>query len=91
MIFFFSLGPMVRSWCMRYEAKHRYFKQLAGILGNFTNVAYSLAMRHQRLQCLKVDSLGAFCSDFLHKPVEIGTQWLYDLLLGILSPCDHRK
>lgn len=68
-----SLGPMVRSWCMRYEAKHRYFKQLAGILGNFTNVAYSLAMRHQRLQCLKVDPLGTFCCEFLHKPVEIGT------------------
>ena len=69
---FYSLGPMVRSWCMRYEAKHRYFKQLASILGNFTNVAYSLAVRHQRLQCLKVDPLGTFCCEFLHKPVEIG-------------------
>jgi len=76
---FYSLGPMVRSWCMRYEAKHRYFKQLAGVLGNFTNVAYSLAMRHQRLQCLKVDSLGTFCCEFLHKPVEIGDSLLYDL------------
>lgn len=63
---------MVRSWCMRYEAKHRYFKQLAGILGNFTNVAYSLAARHQRLQCLKVNSSGNFCSEFLQKPIEIG-------------------
>ena len=63
---------MVRSWCMRYEAKHRYFKQLAGILGNFTNVAYSLAARHQRLQCLKVNSSGNFCGEFLQKPVQIG-------------------
>ena len=63
---------MVRSWCMRYEAKHRYFKQLAGVLGNFTNVAYSLAARHQRLQCLKVNSLENFCSEFLQKPVQIG-------------------
>ena len=22
-------GPLVRSWCMRYEAKHHYFKRLA--------------------------------------------------------------
>ena len=38
---------MVRSWCMRYEAKHNYFKRLASNLGNFTNVAVSLAERHQ--------------------------------------------
>jgi len=66
-------GPMVRSWCMRYEAKHRYFKQIAGILGNFTNMAFSLAVRHQQLQCLKLGSTGNFSSEFLHKPVEIGT------------------
>ena len=29
---------------------HRYFKRLAVQLGNF-NVAYSLAMRHQRVKC----------------------------------------
>ncbi len=36
---------------MRYEAKHQYFKQLASTMGNFINIAYSLAMRHQCLQC----------------------------------------
>ena len=36
---------------MRFEARHRYFKRLAVQLGNFINVAYSLAMRHQRLKC----------------------------------------
>lgn len=58
---------------MRYEARHRYFKQLAGILGNVINVACSLAARHQRLQCLKVNSSGNFCSEFVQKPVQIGT------------------
>ena len=29
----------------------RLFKKLAVQLGNFINVAYSLAMRHQRLKC----------------------------------------
>ena len=44
---FNRFGPMVRTWCMRYEAKHRYFKRLASFMGNFTNVPYTLAARHQ--------------------------------------------
>ncbi len=42
---------MVRSWCMRYEAKHSYFKRLASYMGNFTNVALSLGERHQTRSC----------------------------------------
>ena len=29
-------GPLVRSWCMRYEAKHHYFKRLAIVIGNLS-------------------------------------------------------
>ena len=36
---------------MRYEAKNKYFKSLATRLGNFINLPYFLAMRHQQLQC----------------------------------------
>ena len=87
MINFYRLGPMVRSWCMRYEAKHRYFKQISGVLGNFTNVVYSLATRHQRLQCLKVNSSGNFCSEFLQKPVQIGkiTITILEFYVSILT------
>ena len=47
---------------MRFEAKHNYFKKLATRLGNFININYSLAMRHQQLQCykhLESNSLGS--------------------------------
>ena len=49
---------------MRYEAKHSYFKRLAQSMGNFINLPYSLAMRHdQLLQCYNntndADMLGA--------------------------------
>ena len=44
-------GPLVRAWTMRFEARHKYFKRLAVQLGNFINIGFSLAMRHQRLQC----------------------------------------
>ncbi|XP_046848487.1 DNA polymerase zeta catalytic subunit-like isoform X2 [Xenia sp. Carnegie-2017] len=47
----YRFGPMIRSWCMRYEAKHSYFKRLASYLGDFTNVALSLAERHQTRSC----------------------------------------
>ena len=36
---------------MRFEAKHSYFKQLAHSMGNFVNITYSLATRHQYYQC----------------------------------------
>ena len=47
---------MVKSWCMRYEAKHSYFKRLAAYLGNFTNVALSLGERHQARSCYLMSS-----------------------------------
>ena len=50
-LFYLRYGPLVRHWTMRYEAKHAYFKRLAQSMGNFINLPYSLAMRHQQLQC----------------------------------------
>ena len=68
----FRLGPLVRSWCMRYEAKHHYFKKLSTVVGNFTNLPYTLSMRHQRWMCYKMNSLGNHESSFLEKGIEIG-------------------
>ena len=36
---------------MRYEAKNNYFKQIAHVVGNFKNIAKTVAIRHQRLSC----------------------------------------
>lgn len=36
---------------MRFEARHKYFKQIASRLGNFINITHTLATRHQQLQC----------------------------------------
>ena len=44
-------GPLINYWTTRFEAKHKYFKQLAHVMGNFTNICYSLATRHQLYQC----------------------------------------
>lgn len=36
---------------MRFEAKNKYIKGLAVRMGNFINAPYTLAVRHQQLQC----------------------------------------
>lgn len=61
---------MVRTWFMRFEAKHRYIKRLAGFIGNFNNVAYTMAERHQRQQCYYMNSDDE--NTFLMKPTVIG-------------------
>ena len=50
------IGPLGRHWCMRYEAKHAYFKKLARNAYNFRNIAKTLAKRHQRLMCYYLNS-----------------------------------
>lgn len=48
---------MARSWCMHYESKHTYFKQVAIALGNYVNVPYTVADREN---LLKVEWLWIF-------------------------------
>jgi hypothetical protein len=43
-----SLRPL---WCMRFEAKHQYFKSVVSALGNYVNVTKTMANRHQMRQC----------------------------------------
>ena len=52
-IIYNRFGPLVKHWTMRYEAKHNYLKKLAQNVGNFINVAWTLASRHQQWQCYK--------------------------------------
>lgn len=42
-----EIGPLIRHWCMRYEAKHRFFKRILAVKGNFKNVPYTMARSHQ--------------------------------------------
>ena len=40
----YRCGPMTRYWCMRYEGKHIYFKDLAHRIKQFKNIAMSLSL-----------------------------------------------
>ena len=39
---------------MRFEGKHKYFKKMAQTLGNFKNIAKTVAVRHQYYMCYKM-------------------------------------
>ncbi len=56
-------GPLINHWTTRFEAKHKYFKHLANIMGNFTNICYSLALRHQLYQCYIGLNSNTLCSE----------------------------
>ena len=66
------LGPLVGTWCMRYEAKHHYFKHLAVVIGNFINLPFSLAKRHQESVAYRLKSTEGNLSSFIEKGIEVG-------------------
>lgn len=47
----YEFGPLICSWSMRFESKHFYFKRISQSIKNSINLPYSLAKRHQQLQC----------------------------------------
>ncbi|XP_047123578.1 uncharacterized protein LOC124806573 [Hydra vulgaris] len=42
-----KFGPLSRYWCMRFEAKHRFAKELSSVICNFKNICYSVMHRYQ--------------------------------------------
>lgn len=45
-----QFGPLIRTWTLRFESKHRFFKRCVRSSGNFINLTKSLAEKHQLLQ-----------------------------------------
>lgn len=48
-------GPLINTWCMRMEAKNSELKQSA-LKGNYKNVPFTVAKRHQHLLCANLQS-----------------------------------
>ena len=81
-----KFGPLKYLWCMRFEAKHQYFKKLASVSRNFKNIAKTLANRHQLKQCWEftsVDYLGdnVVCSGEVSFVFSNLTQQQQDLII----------
>ena len=45
-----QFGPLIRVWTMRFESKHKYFKQCVRKCQNFKNACKTVSERHQLLQ-----------------------------------------
>lgn len=58
-------GPLRDMWTMRFEGKHKVFKQVIRDTKNFKNVPQTLAVRHQRLLAYYIDS-----PSFLKPPIQ---------------------
>lgn len=52
----FRFGPLVCYWCMRFEGKHNYFKDLAHRVKCFKNIPKTMASQHQRMMCYHLNS-----------------------------------
>lgn len=65
------LGPMIRAWTIRHEAKLNFFKQ-ASRIANFKNVSLSLANRHQRWMCYMMASNSLLRSSLQCGPAKQG-------------------
>ena len=55
--------PLRSLWCMRFEGKHQYFKNLTNNCRNFRNITVTLSNRHQLKQCWEfspINLLGDF-------------------------------
>jgi hypothetical protein len=57
-------GPLILCWTLRFESKHRFFKDLANKAKNFINFLKMSCTRHQRFQAHLLYS-GLFSSDFM--------------------------
>ncbi len=71
-----KFGPLIRSWCMRFEGKHAYFKDLAKKVKNFKNIPHSLAHKHQKVVCAEHLTLNS-------EDVETSPLFGHEISLGI--------
>ena len=53
----------MRHWTIRYEARHSYCKKLAKNIGSYINISWTLANRHQLLQCYYQTSQDSLLND----------------------------
>lgn len=42
-----KIGPLIHSWMMRFESKHKVFTDMVRLTNNYKNLQYSLTKRHQ--------------------------------------------
>ena len=77
-----KFGPLVRTWAMRFEAKHQQFKKIPKITKNFKNLPKTLTDRHQ--SGVRADML-SLCDDhpLFRNDCHVGTGSTHSRVLDI--------
>ena len=60
-----KFGPLYHCSTLRFEAKHSYFKSIARQTKNTKNICYTLAKRHQLLQCYQSCSTNLLANEMV--------------------------
>ena len=58
--YLYRYGPATSYWCMHFEAKHSYFKNLSRKVNCFKNITQTLAEHHQIRMCYYAHSNGYY-------------------------------
>ncbi len=66
---------MVHYWCMRFEGRHGFFKDLAHRVKCFKNVAKTMACLNQEQVCYQMTSTSS--RSIYHKETKVGISKLY--------------
>ncbi|KAK3925512.1 Zinc finger protein Eos [Frankliniella fusca] len=74
-----EMGPPVRYWCIRYEAKHHFFCKYGSVCCNFINLPKSMAQMHQ------ICTL----SGVLDKSYRADHMEIYSCVYNTVTNCEH--
>lgn len=58
-----KIGPLIHSWIMRFESKHKVFTDLVHLSYNYKNLPLSLAKRHQERVCVNKNQAYSIVSE----------------------------
>lgn len=79
-----QFGPLIRTWTLRFESKHSYFKRCARQSGNFKNICATLALRHQLLQTYIHADTSVNTEIYIHKPNEFHLELYTDTIQKVI-------
>lgn len=63
------VGPLIGTWCMRFEGKHRPLKTTSIISNNKKNIPFTLAIKSQLKLAFRLISLSGFSNIFKHSSI----------------------
>lgn len=66
-----KFGPLKHLWTLRYESKHRYFKNILKHSPNFKNILFSLSERHQLLQAMHATEATIFADKVISEELSV--------------------